>query len=401
MKKLFTLSFILFSFFAQADYWTQKANFPGTNRDACFSFSIGTNGYVGSGRDANLNYVSTFWKYDKLTNTWTQKADFAGDARVLAAGFALIGKGYVCCGSSSGSFMHNDVWQYDTTANNWIQKLNFPGAARLGAVSFVIQNYAYLSCGLSGSQYLNDLWEYEPVTDTWTIKPIMPGIGRISPIAFAADDKGYIGCGYRFTSPAGYPKDFYEYDPVFNQWSAKVVFPASGRCQVANFNLSDKGYIGAGDSTGTIFFNDFWQYDALTDIWYQKTNIPGPARNECISFSIGNNGYVGLGQAVNSFPNDFWEYTPDSSTSITELTLSKLEFTISPNPVNEFIAISYPSDKKENLELTISDAHGKKVYKTKLLTSVLRLPTSDFQKGIYIVELNNGKQKAVKKFIKE
>ena len=66
MKRLFIshvllfLTFTLSNFPAQADYWTQKANFPGLNRDLCFSFSIETSGYVGCGRDSNLQKVNTF-----------------------------------------------------------------------------------------------------------------------------------------------------------------------------------------------------------------------------------------------------------------------------------------------------------------------------------------------------
>jgi hypothetical protein len=101
--------------------------------------------------------------------------------------------------------------------------------------------------------------------------------------------------------------------------------------------------------------------------------------------------------------SDFWEYTPDSAcaTGIEKLTNDNLDFTISPNPAKDFIVINYPLTGKEKVEITVTDVAGKKVYETRLLTSDFRLPTSDFTKGIYLVEVNNGKQKGVKKFLKE
>ena len=39
-----------------------------------------------------------FWEYDPATNAWTQKADFGGTARLDAVGFSIGSKGYIGTG---------------------------------------------------------------------------------------------------------------------------------------------------------------------------------------------------------------------------------------------------------------------------------------------------------------
>src|SRR6185295_18974840 len=103
MRKYCLVIFIFSSVFAKADFWTQKASFPGNNRDFPFSFSIGSKGYVGCGQDTNGNVLSDFWEYDPSSNTWAQKADFGGAPRWTATGFSIGNKGYAGLGSIAGN----------------------------------------------------------------------------------------------------------------------------------------------------------------------------------------------------------------------------------------------------------------------------------------------------------
>src|SRR6187431_1721987 len=96
MKKLYTLTFILFSFLAKADYWTQKADFGGAARCVAVGFSIGNKGFIGTGYGATT--YDDFWEYDPDLNIWTQKADFGGMSRRNAVGFSINNKGYIGCG---------------------------------------------------------------------------------------------------------------------------------------------------------------------------------------------------------------------------------------------------------------------------------------------------------------
>ena len=98
MKNLLTLLLLLSILNLRADYWTQKANFPGIAREAPFSFSIGNSGFVGGGRDAFSVFHNDLWEYYPTTDSWTQKANFGGTPRYAAIGFAIGNKGYVGVG---------------------------------------------------------------------------------------------------------------------------------------------------------------------------------------------------------------------------------------------------------------------------------------------------------------
>jgi hypothetical protein len=72
-------------------------------------------------------------------------------------------------------------------------------------------------------------------------------------------------------------------------------------------------------------------------------------------------------------------------------------FTVGPNPFYDFLSISvYTINPKT--AVTISDAMGRKVYSNTFSIRNYQIPTSKFQSGIYImnVELENGVVETVK-----
>jgi hypothetical protein len=406
MKKIIFALLVFIAPGAKANYWTQKASCPGLNRDGSFCFAIGTNGYVGCGRDSNYSYVNTFWEYSQLNNAWTQKANFAGNARFMSTGFAVLNNGYVCCGKDSVGFHINENWQYNPTNNVWTQKANFPGSPREQAMGLATQAMAYLTCGVSTNAstiYFNDMWEYNPANDTWLQKASFSGLGRISPSAQIINNKIYIGCGYNFLSGSLYLADVYQYDIAADTWLQKTNYPGSLSCQGVNFTLWGYGYFGAGQSAGGCI-NEFREYNHILDQWTLKSPVPNMGRNECISFSIGNKGYAGLGETQNNgMLNDFWEYTPDSShaTGISEWS----DIMLSPNPTTDNLKIKLKgfTNSKNDITVFINDLKGKKVY-SKIIepnTTILHVPVTNFACGVYILKVDNSEHIIVKKFEKE
>ncbi|MBL0184035.1 MAG: hypothetical protein IPP96_17830 [Chitinophagaceae bacterium] len=77
-------------------------------------------------------FKQRLWEYDPVTNSWQQKADFGGVARQNAVGFSIGSKGYIGTGRNPAYL--KDFWEYDPTANNWSQKTDFGGTARAYAV---------------------------------------------------------------------------------------------------------------------------------------------------------------------------------------------------------------------------------------------------------------------------
>lgn len=298
-----------------ADYWTQKANYPGNGRSRTFCFSIEDKGYFGCGD--YFGYASDFWQYDTTSNTWTQKASFGGGGRWSGVSFSVAGKGYA--GLGWGAVMMSDIWKYDPVADTWTQMNNFPAGQRQVPASFTIGSKEYIATGRNFMNiFQTDLWEYDPSIDAWTQKANLPGIARSQPFAFAIDTLGYVGGG--FDQSLNGLNDFYEYDPSTNAWAARASLPTTGRGDPAGFSIGCRGYAGTGQTLPVNnVLNDWWEFNPATNLWTAKTNFGGSARDEAAFFSIGGKGYLGLG-GINggSLNNDFWEYTPDT-TCITTL----------------------------------------------------------------------------------
>src|SRR6185436_7987277 len=79
-------------------------------------------------------------------------------------------------------------------------------------------------------------------------------------------------------------------------------------------------------------------------------------------------------------------------------------FKVYPNPVKDLLFVNCYS-LKGDVELTIINVQGKEVFQTKLQTEKSKAGTkinvSSFSKGIYFVIVNNGAEKAIKKFLKD
>jgi N-acetylneuraminic acid mutarotase len=305
--------------------WTQMADFFAA-RDFAVGFSIGDKGYVGTGHAYPWNMVDThkdFWEYDPATNTWTQKADFGGGERAGAVGFSIGDRGYVGTGyfadySDPEIPSFNDFWEYNPVANEWTQKADLGGEARSEAVGFSIGDKGYIGTGRSkGRNSLKDLWEYDPESNSWQQKKDLPGSTnttvRNGAIGFSIGNKGYVGLGYRVHSS----RDFWEYDPLSDNWVQKAAPTGTGRARAVGFSIGNKGYVGLGEWHLTNFettTNEFWEYTPDLDVWTLKESYPGSGRITAVGFSIGDKGYVGTGcrDILNDWApqKDFWRFTP-------------------------------------------------------------------------------------------
>ena len=305
------ISLAQISFAQLPDTWTQKSDFGGIARYGAVSFNIGDKGYVGTGFGSGRH--KDFWEYDPATDTWSQKADFGGTGRYLAVGFSIGDKGYI--GTGDDNTAANDLWEYNSLTNSWTQKASMPGPGRLGAVGFSIGSKGYIGTGklLDIAQTrLSDFWEYDPSSDTWTQKSNIGSIGRSYATGFSIGTKGYLGTGYTVVGVnAVLLKDFHEYNPVTDVWTAKANFGGVARFGAIGSSNGSSGFIGLGD-LGGVYSKDFWEYNPILDSWIQRMNFGGSERLAATGFSVGEKIFAGTGTFDSGITKakDFWEYTP-------------------------------------------------------------------------------------------
>ncbi|MES2591131.1 MAG: hypothetical protein V4608_04545 [Bacteroidota bacterium] len=266
-------------------------------------------------------------KFDR-SGQWCRELDFPTGTRSNAFCFSIGSKGYIGMGISTTTLQETDFWEFDPVEKVWTQKSVFPGLPRIAGVGFSIGSKGYVgtgqaSNGVGPESIYKDFWEYDPVLNQWSRKEDFIGLNRQYAFGFSIGNKGYIGGGN--TSLLGNVKDFYEYDPANGQWVKKDSFPEF-RNGAASFAIGNKAYVGTG-GIGSLYFSDFYEFDPNDASkgfdtnnnplgkWSQKAQFPGSVRGFGVGFSLGNYGYMGLGAKTGGtdvYYNDFWKYTPDS-----------------------------------------------------------------------------------------
>jgi N-acetylneuraminic acid mutarotase len=301
--------------------WTRKSDMDGVARSAAASFTIDKNGYLGFGYDGR-NYLTDFWKYSTDSNYWTQVASpkiqyHSIVGRTGAVGFSIGTNGYVGSGYD-GNFYLKDFYKYNSTTNSWDSIQNLP-IERTGALSFALNNFGYVGTGFNGS-YLKDFYTLDPATDKWTTLPGYGGSKRRNAVSFIIDNKAYIVTGFE---SAGYVEDVWRFDPSTKTWAGGIdaglrdISTAVNsnykirRSNAVGFSSATKGYVALG-SNGPVL-NDVWEYDPATDLWSLKQSFEGTARVDAVSFSINDRIFVTTGKNGSTPLDDTWEFKPNDA----------------------------------------------------------------------------------------
>ena len=343
-----------------ADFWTQKATFPGSARGLAVGVHLGNAGYVGFGKNAG-QYFNDWWKYDRATNTWTQLSAFPGAARGGAFAFA-VGNNVFVTGGRSAAGLLKDVWMYNPVNNAWLQKNDFPGTVKAGACGFVIGSSAYMGAGMSDTTpaYTQDFWKYFPPGDNWVPLNNLPGAARSEALGMACDSVGYFGLGIAAGNTL--LGDFWKYDTLTDAWTAQAAFAGSPRFSLSRFSLFNQVYTGTGfDAVSLSSPTDWWQFDPPSGQWAAKTGCTGGVKGDLVSFSIFNKGYMGVGQQDSlTYTADFWEYTPDSlATTVQDFSGNNVDdpVRIFPNPVaGSSVLELHPGTGLQDLSLYLFDS---------------------------------------------
>ncbi|MBL7944624.1 MAG: thrombospondin type 3 repeat-containing protein [Flavobacteriales bacterium] len=304
------------------DTWSPVASFMGTARQGAVSFTVdGINGaFVGTGNDGAFR--NDFWRYDQATDSWSQVADLPGAGRMYAAAFSIGSSGFVGTGKtgigSSPATYASDFYMLDPFSNTWFSIPDYPipcaYAIGLGTRANV-DNRGFVGLGIdAGLNTQNAFYQLtgSSVVDfAWTQRAPFGGTGRAYATAFNVGNAGYVGFGVDNTNTV--LNDLWHYDIYTDTWTQKTSCPGSIRFAASAFAIGPVGYITGGTDNATAL-NDLWAYNALTDSWSSRS-APGPSgRFGAVAFKILGTGYLATGTSAFGAGNnlaDALAYTPE------------------------------------------------------------------------------------------
>ncbi len=408
--------------------WRQEADIPRgyTGRRVKSGALVYAEGNVYALKGHNTN---EFWKYDPRKDSWLMMPSLPDSSKYLKRrtktkfGCALaydanLRRIYAFKGGRRQDFYYFDLTDSIPTETSWVECCTIPkGASGKGpgkGASLVYDQTSQHLFAIKGENTL-EFWSYNPLTDNWEAKPDFPAGGYLKRLgygsALAAKDGIIYGVKGRNT------QEFYGYVVADNIWRTLEVvgYPAfkrvrSGACLTA---FSDKLYLALGGNS-----LEFLSYEIIRDTWLTRDSIPKGPYNRKVkpgAALTASDSIVYLFKGGNR--TEFWSYGAYIDLQLELLTKGIMEeeiklvkkpfaLEISPNPASKFIRIKLSPTGKELKSVKVFTVNGR------LITS-LPIPkdgniiwnwrTKDgriLPSGIYLFQLESGKEKITKKVIK-
>lgn len=373
----------------QAQEWVPVASPPSDFiTDHTYGFALDGKGYLVTGTDENGNIRDDFYQYDPVTDAFTQLDDFPGGARGFAIGDTWNGKAYFGFGRTSGaSAAQDDLWEYDPATETWTELASCPCIARWHPAFVAHNDKIFVGLGSSDFGDRNDWWIYDIPTDTWTQGENFPSTQRHHPYQFGIDDYIYVGAGHG--GPNIYD-EWYRYDPATDEWSQIATLPGEGRVAGQQFAYNGKGYLlsGEGDDHTAMQEGEFWSYDPTLDSWEELTPHPGTSRWAPASFVLDGEVYLFNGIVYGFGPptsmSDAFKYTLEELPSSTNELEEKLNFTIQPNPANDYLVIEGKGNTIPSGHFRVFDILGNQLMQFEM-EGRKELDVSGLDNGVYLL----------------
>jgi N-acetylneuraminic acid mutarotase len=194
-------------------------------------------------------------------------------------------------------------------SGNWSRSSTMAGSPRSGAVVFTIGAEAFAGLGYDGDSYVSDFYVFNADERTWKKRKSFPGALREKAVAFAINGKGYVGLGYNRFRDKKALVDFWEYDPVKDEWTQIADYGGTARYNAVGFVIGFKAYVGTGYD-GSRYHRDFWEFDPIDSTWRAIPSYPGERIERGVSFVANNKGYVCGGTNNGLHYSDLWTFNP-------------------------------------------------------------------------------------------
>lgn len=227
-------------------------------------------------------------------------------------------KAFVIAHASSYDDNNFYLWRLNPDDFSWDQ-LTLPFSIHWTAVMVSNGDKIYIY----NAENDNDFWEFDPITEQWSQMAAYPGAKRDLPTHFSINGDIYIGMGADYdVIPAVNYWDFFKYSTATNSWNQIAEFTYQTqfyRAETSTFTINNIAYMGNG-ATNTGMF-DYWSYHPDTDEWIRVADFPD-ARLYTASFELNGFGYTTCGTPVaGSNTKDCWRYDPlmDNWTQIEDI----------------------------------------------------------------------------------
>ena len=372
---------------AQAQYWQQVDDFPGTARDDAAAFAIDTHAYFGTGMETGWGLTSNWWMLDVVGSPqWQAVPDLPAEPRQYCAGFSTGGRGFVFGGLSNSGPL-NELWSYSEDGTGWMQLTPLPAPGRYAATAFTSGDKAYVVGGvLEGGAATNECWCYDPATDLWVQVASIPGAAIHRAASFEYASFGYVIGGADSANIA--LAETWKYTPAIDQWSAAAPLPEP-RYAAAPLHSIDLGIIG-GASSDTTFHANGYIYDPVLDSWSEMLeSLPYGTKGASSTYAEGGGGYyfnvIGTG-IDNDLVRHKEMFTYGVIFGIEDLARTPLM--VYPNPATNSVTMIWP-ETWPNARVLIHDALGRIVLDQQE-NSGMAMDVSQLSPGRYVVEAQHG-----------
>ncbi|MEN9399732.1 MAG: hypothetical protein RL632_833 [Bacteroidota bacterium] len=379
MIKIHFIGLCLVAFPSFAQTWQQLEDFPGTPRDDGSCFVIDSFVYTGLGRDSGFSCMRDFYRYNAVTMTWSDCADLpVGEERQYAVGASKNGLGYVFGGAKCDGSFSNDLWEYNPTLNTWSALAPMPADGRGGAVHFVLGDTLFIVGGKNQQGILTDVWGYHITTNQWTQKNALPGNGIWRGTSFEFNELGYVGLGRNnLNGQTELNIDFYQYNPVTQQWQ---VYPNPGlspRCYIGTARANHLvSFFGGLDASNTIL-NDFHVLDLSN--WTLTSSVPfaSAPRKGTMSFAYGADFYLTTGIANTVRLKETWRIT----NVLGLMNPHQENFVVYPNPCTDILTVSTQGTE----DIVIHDVNGRIVLSLTAQEPLTCIDVAHLPNGTYML----------------
>ncbi len=433
---------VLFQYDLNTNTYVKKLNLGGDDIDGSKPVSSlikAANGKLyGMTNTGGIFSSGVIFEYDPVTAIYTKKFDFGGnDGSAPLGSLMQATDGNLYGMTYSGGLGGNGVlFQYDPVTDIYTVKVNFNGTNGATPYSSLIQAsngklYGVTSAG--GSSGWGVLFEYDPVANSYAMKidftSTINGTMPMGSLVQAADGKlyGLANFGGAYNSGA-----LFQYDPLTGIYTKKFDFNpgVSGNTlrgslfQATDGKLYGTTQIGGANTVGVLF-----QYDYLTNTFTKKMDF----NNTTGSFPLGDLMQASDGKLYGTTMGTLYQYDIFTNTYSTKYifdgihgsqpqNITLLEMTgsvitgastlnsltvenlvsIAPNPAQDMLTIQFNGKVSSELTIKVMDVLGKEMLSVRMNENQAKsISLDNFKSGLYFIEIQNGKDRTVKKFIKE